>query len=292
MQKEKPIIIVGTGRCGSTIFHRILSEHPNVAWLSALCNKFPDRVSINKSLMKAIDYPVVGNYLKKYAKPGECYDFWEYYCTGFRAPCRDLTIDDLTINKKEKVKSAMNKMLTHKRNHLLIKITGWPRISFLQGIFGDVKIIHIIRDGRAVANSFVNVKWWHGWKGPQNWRMGELSNHYKEEWEKYERSFIALAGIEWKMLMDAWETTKRVLNNCQILELKYEDICLNPFSILKNAIKFCDLEWSAQFKSSVKKKYRIKNANYKWEKDLSPKQKKVLEEVLGSHLRRYGYLIN
>ena len=30
----KPIIIVGTGRCGSTVFHRLLAKHPGVMWLS------------------------------------------------------------------------------------------------------------------------------------------------------------------------------------------------------------------------------------------------------------------
>jgi len=29
---NKPIFIIGTGRCGSTIFHRMMAEHPHVAW--------------------------------------------------------------------------------------------------------------------------------------------------------------------------------------------------------------------------------------------------------------------
>ncbi len=43
IQPNKPIIIVGTGRCGSTIFHRLLAKHPNAMWLSGFCDRFPTR---------------------------------------------------------------------------------------------------------------------------------------------------------------------------------------------------------------------------------------------------------
>jgi hypothetical protein len=291
MRNEKPILIVGTGRCGSTIFHRILSEHPNISWLSALCNKFPNLPSINRNLMKVIDYPIAGRYIKKILKPGECYDFWEHYCQGFSSPFRDLTKEDLTINKKIRVQNAMKKMLTAKRSRLLIKITGWPRITFLLGIFHDAKIIHILRDGRAVANSLMNVKWWHGWLGPPNWRWGELSISQNAEWEKHNKSFLALAAIEWIILLDAWEKAKVASGHDDILEIKYEDLCLNPREIFKRVIEFCNLDWSKKIDVSLQKKiYNLKNANYKWQQDLTAKQQSILEDVMGTDLKKYGYL--
>jgi hypothetical protein len=291
MRNEKPIFIVGTGRCGSSIFHRILSEHPNISWLSILCNKLPNHPSINRNLMKVIDYPIAGRYLKKIIKPGECYDFWEHHCKGFMSPCRDLTKEDLTIKKKISIQNVMTKMLTVKRSRLLIKITGWPRITFLLGIFDDAKIIHIIRDGRAVANSLINVSWWHGWFGPPNWGWGELSILQKGKWEKHNKSFLALAAIEWIILMDAWEKAKETSSHNDILEIKYEDLCLNPLEIFKRVIEFCNLNWSKKIESSIQKKTnKIKNANYKWQQDLTANQKNILEDVMGPHLEKYGYL--
>jgi hypothetical protein len=240
--------------------------------------------------MKAIDYPVIGKYLRKKIQPGECYDFWEYYCTGFKLPCRDLTNEDLTKSKKNKVKKVMAEMLTSKRNHLLIKITGWPRITFLRGIFGDAKIIYILRDGRAVANSLINVDWWWGWQGPQNWRWGELSASQKDEWEKHDKSFLALAAIEWKILMDAWEKAKEITDHKDILEIKYENFCSDPVDVLKSAIEFCYLEWSDKFKRSINNKIKnLKSTNFKWQQDLSEKQRSILDEVIGLHLKKYGY---
>ena len=37
----KPIFIVGTGRCGSTAFHRLLGAHPQLMWLSGFAEEFP-----------------------------------------------------------------------------------------------------------------------------------------------------------------------------------------------------------------------------------------------------------
>jgi hypothetical protein len=288
MKNEKPIIIIGTGRCGSTIFHRILSEHPNVSWLSALCDKYPNKPSVNRTLLKAIDFPIVGKYLRSKINPHECFGFWEHYCKGFGRPFRDLTLEDLTSIKKNRIQNVMAEMLTEKRNRLLIKITGWPRIGFLRGIFLDAKIIHVIRDGRAVANSLLNVDWWLGWWGPQNWRWGELTILQRKEWEKYDKSFIALAAIEWKILMDACEKSKKAVNHNDFLEIKYEDICSSPLDVFKRAVEFCELEWSDKFKSSIQQ-YSVKNANYKWQQSLTAKQCNILEDVLGSHLKKYGY---
>jgi hypothetical protein len=39
----KPIILVGTGRCGSTVFHRLLATHPRLMWLSGFAYQFPSR---------------------------------------------------------------------------------------------------------------------------------------------------------------------------------------------------------------------------------------------------------
>ena len=111
MKVSKPIFIVGIGRSGSTAFHRTFSKHPNVAWLSGLCNRYPNRPSINRLLMKTIDYPIIGSLLQKKQlfNCWECYNFWEYHCKGFSNPCRDLLPEDEPIRTKEKVNSLLLK---------------------------------------------------------------------------------------------------------------------------------------------------------------------------------------
>ena len=41
MNIDRPIIIVGTGRCGSTMLHRVLALHEELGWLPTFNEVFP-----------------------------------------------------------------------------------------------------------------------------------------------------------------------------------------------------------------------------------------------------------
>ncbi|MDY6839799.1 MAG: sulfotransferase [Thermodesulfobacteriota bacterium] len=289
MNIQRPIFIVGAGRSGSTICHKIFSEHPDVAWLSPLCSTFPAHPRLNKFLMAAIDYPIISKHLRKCFTPDECYDFWEFHCKGFREPCRDLSSDDLTNKTRHNLRDVMSQMLTDKRSRLLVKITGWPRIGFLRALFADALFIHILRDGRALANSLINVDFWRGWKGPQHWRWGELTPSHRHEWEKYQKSFIVLAAIQWKILLHAMERAQKHIETDHFIELKYEHFCSKPLDSFRQLTDFCGLNWSPNFEKSIRS-YNIRNTNFKWRKDLTISQQNILNEVLYEHLLKYNYI--
>src|SRR5215210_9480920 len=138
MENNGPIIIVGAGRTGTTVFHRMLSEHPHLAWLpGGISRRYPERLELSRLFMKGLDYPVVGKLLKRRVKPAEAYPFWEHHCKGFSAPYRDLVADDVTNRTRKHIPRTMAKLRTEKRDRLLLKITGWPRIGFLAEIFED-----------------------------------------------------------------------------------------------------------------------------------------------------------
>jgi hypothetical protein len=290
LESKSPIIIVGAGRTGTTVFHRMLSDHPHLAWLPGrLCAKFPERLELSRLFMEGLDYPVVGELLKRGIKPGESYPFWEHHCKGFTAPYRDLVAADVTDKAKKDIPPTTAKLVTKKRNRLLLKITGWPRIGFLSEIFEGARFIHVMRDGRAVANSMINVSFWRGWKGPQDWGWGELSPAQKVEWEEHDQSFVVLAAIQWKILMDAMEKAKNTISSERFLEIKYEDLCADPIDQFQKVTQFCELEWTVGFERQLGK-YHLKNTNDKFKHDFTAKQQSDLEEVLGDYLRKYGYL--
>ena len=234
MAHDAPIIIVGAGRTGSTVFHSMLAKHPTLAWLAGpTCNRFPDAPGLNRLLMDGLDFPLVGRFLTRNVNPAECYPFWEYHCKGFSTPYRDLLAKDATEANKARIPDVMSKLLTDKRDRLLLKITGWPRMGFLSEIFEGAKFIHVMRDGRAVANSMINVGFWRGWRGPAGWTWGELSSSQEEEWDRYGQSFVVLAAIQWKILMDAMERAKGMLDSDRFVEIKYEDLCSDPLETFK-----------------------------------------------------------
>lgn len=290
METKDPIIVVGAGRTGTTVFHRMLSEHPHLAWLPGrICAIFPERLELSRLLMEGLDYPVAGELLRRRLQPGECYPFWEHHCKGFSAPYRDLVAADVTNRTKKHIPRTMAKILTEKRNRLLLKITGWPRIGFLSEVFEDARFIHVMRDGRAVANSMLNVRFWQGWKGTWDWGWGELSPAQKQEWNDHDQSFVVLAAIQWKILMDATEEAKNTISSESFLEIRYEDLCSDPVGQLQKVTQFCELEWSADFQRRLGE-YQLENANDKFKDDLTARQQSELQEVLGDYLRRYGYL--
>lgn len=288
MQIKKPIILFGTGRSGTTIFHQMLSEHPDFTWLSSLCDKYPDKLVLNRLLMTLLDNPLFEKLFRKKIKARECYGFWEFYSKGFGAPCRDLLATDVSVKMKNNIVKAVSDLSTEKRNRPLIKITGWPRIGFLSEVFNDAKFIHLIRDGRAVANSLINVGFWRGWGGPEKWRWGPLSEAHQETWDNHNQSFIVLAAIQWQILMDAAEEAKRYLDKSRIMEVKYEELCSNPLEICRHVANFCEIEWNDCIESRLKK-YNLTNTNNKYKNELSLQQREDLMRVLDNDLERYGY---
>lgn len=285
----KPIIVIGTGRSGSTALHHVLCCHPRVTWLSGLCDRFPRKPQYNRWLMRALDVPVIGPLLKRRLRPSESYPFWQEHARGFARPCRDLLAMDVTNREKRIIRKALGECLGRSRPRLLLKITGWPRIGYLASIFPDAKFIHLVRDGRAVANSMLAVSFWDGWHGPGRWRWDRLSDEQHTAWEGSGRSFVALAGFEWVMMQSAVEKARQPLSDSQFLQIRYEDYCAAPVETMREVVRFAELEWTDGFEREVER-HPAKSTNFKWKEDLTADQQRLLEEVERPYLEKYGYL--
>lgn len=288
MKITKPIIIVGTGRCGSTVFHRLLASHPQLMWLSGFAERYPTKPLWNRRAVTAVGNPLIRGLLGDRIRPGECYSFWDTYAYGFSEPCRDLVRADVTPRVKKQVRAALERMLTARRNRLLIKITGWPRIAFLNEIFEDAKFVHIVRDGRAVASSLLHVNFWRGWHGPHGWRAGLLAPDDQATWEGYDRSFTALAGLEWRIQMRAIHAARQQIDPKLFFEVKYEAFCEQPIDTYRQVLEFAELPWSAELERQVTAA-SIKSTSNRWHDDLTSEQQAVLDELLHDDLLRYGY---
>src|SRR5262249_9765417 len=158
-------------------------------------------------------------------------------------------------------------------------------IDFLLEIFPDAFFIHLVRDGRAVAESLLNVGFWDGWRGPPAWRCGELKPAYQQEWDRSKRSFVILAGIQWKLLLDSVEEAKKKVKPGQFLEMKYEDFAANPRCSLRKTLSFCQLDCSEEFNTRLDT-FSVKDMNYKWRENLTFDQQRILEDSLKEHLAR------
>lgn len=285
---ERPIIIIGTGRCGSTLLQGVLALHPNLAWLSQLTERYPGVPRLNRLAMIALDTPLLSRLAARALEPIEPYAFWDAYCPGFSRPIRDLVASDVLPDRKNKLRAAVAAMLTGRRNRVLLKITGWPRVGYLKELFPDAKFVHVYRDGRAVASSLLRVPWWDGWRGPGSWRWGGLSPAQETAWERHGRSFVALAALEWEILMDAQNQARAMLPTEDLMDVRYEDLCARPTEVIRRVTEFAGLPWAPEFAAAVAR-VTFRNSNNKWGEQLTSGQQRVMTECLGEALTRYGY---
>jgi len=286
----QPIFLVGTGRCGSTAFHRTLGTHPQLMWLSGFAEEFPYRPRWNRWAVTAMGSRTLRRVFGTRIKPGENYGFWHAHAYGFAEPGRDLLASDVTPRVRRQMHAAFEPMLTARRDRLLIKLTGWSRIGFLNEVFPDARFVHIVRDGRAVASSLLHVNaWqWRGWYGPYSWRYGPLSAEDHAAWERSGRSFVALAGLQWKIHTRAIEAARRGLDASRFLEVKYERFCEAPLETCRRVLEFTGLRHSPGFEREVATT-RITDMTHRWRRDLSPEQQALLTGLLREDLLRYGY---
>ncbi|PPR21425.1 MAG: Gluconolactonase, partial [Alphaproteobacteria bacterium MarineAlpha10_Bin3] len=83
---------------------------------------------------------------------------------------------------------------------LALDCAGNICVGTLIEVFPDARFIHVARDGRAVANSMVNVSWWDGTM--DSWWWGDMDAADQAVLESCRHEPAVLAGVIWKTLMD------------------------------------------------------------------------------------------
>jgi len=286
---DRPIVIVGSGRSGSTAFHRTLAAFPGVMSMTPILNWAPGCPQFNQLIVTARSLPLIGPYLWVVSGRAEPYQYWNSLTPAFADPCRDLQAFDLTRRSRTRVRKALAKLPTRNRPRLLIKITGVPRIGLLREVLPNARFIHLVRDPRGVVNSLLHVKWWKGWQGPEALRGVRFSSEHWKLWERYDRSFVALAAIEWNLLMELMERASAGLPEEQFMELRYEDMCADPVSHLKDVIAFCGLRWPRRV-DRILACHPLRSRNDRWRHDLTPVQQEIATELTAPYRARYGYV--
>ncbi len=291
---QPPIFIVGAGRSGSTAFHHAFARHPHVSWVSKILDVMPKGEKLNAALLQGLDSPLIGTALSRgliepgHLKPSEAYAYWERIAPGFSEPFRDLLDTDLTERTRENLVNAVDRLTVPGRPTPLIKITGWPRMGYLLKAFPDARFIHVVRDGRAVVNSIMQIDFWEGWKGTKGWRGLDMTPEQQQRWDASGQSFVTLGAMELSDMFDAMRTAIPHVPAEQFLEIRYEDLCDDPTGIFGDVANFCELEYTNGFNTSIVD-FGFRNTNDKWRRDLTEPQQRQLESELAQHLTYWGY---
>lgn len=209
-------------------------------------------------------------------------------CTfGLFTENRDLTRSDATDRVRKRFRKQVRwQMQLQGKRRFITKYTGVPRTDFVREIFPDARFIHVYRDGRSVANSFLNVDWW-----PQDetgWWYGEMPAEVRERYEASGRSPVVLAGLVWSTLVTAIDQELKAMPENQTLSIRYDELIRDPVATLQRATDFCGLNRSDDFENHVRS-IRVNDRDNKWKHDLTPEQQRLLEGTIEETLRCFNY---
>ncbi len=157
------------------------------------------------------------------------------------------------------------------------------QMKMLADLFPEAKFIHIIRDGRAVALSYMERPEW----GPST--AAEAAHHWRNRVLRGRRAGSELAG--------------------RYLEVKYEDMVSNPEGTTRRMCDFLGLDYHEQmlnfhkksedFISSTKNPDAFRNLAQPiagelrdWQAEIEASDREVFEAIAGDLLAELGYPVD
>ena len=286
--------VLGTGRCGSTLLHEVISRHPDVGFVSNVEDRLPIPAAAgrwNNELYRYVPERFTRKGGLRYA-PSEGYRLLDREVSPMLStPFRDLLAEDVTPWLSARtLRFFEGRARIQAKPLFLHKFTGWPRSGFLHRILPDARFVHVIRDGRAVANSFLQMPWWRGYLGPEGWGWGPLPEEYERIWEDSGRSFAVLAGLEWRILMEAFEAARALVPDGQWMDIRYEDFVAEPRERMGQVLEFLNLRWTPAFESGFRKYRFDPSRNDAYRTDLGIHDVALLDAALCPLLQRYTYV--
>lgn len=269
------LFVVGTGRCGSTLLAEILAAHPEIGWISNL----PRRVANVARILPLTPHPI------------EAYSLLERQVSPMLVdPCRDLTADDAAPWLARRLRRFFEDHAQDgSRPVFMHKFTGWPRARLLAAVFPEAKFVHVFRDGRSVANSNLQVRWWRGYRGVPGWSFGDLSEEERREWEATDYSWPYLAGLEWRRLMTAFEAARAEIGEDRWLDLRYEDLVAEPREETARVLRFTGLAPWDGLDGTLSRLEVSEGRRDAYRDELRSEDIALLESMLAATLKRWGY---
>jgi LPS sulfotransferase NodH len=284
---QRPIFIIGSGRSGTTIFYNLLAGHRSLGWFSSFVQRYENCPWL-ASLSWLYRVPCLvkrGQNERWMPKPIEGHIIWDIFHpveNSLGGP--PLVEQDVVAADVGGMRRYIADILRFSRcSRFLNKNTRNTRRSrYLHAIFPDALFIHIIRDGRAVTNSFLNIDWWPTlsiW-----WADGKTP--IQLEREGVDR--VLTAARMWKSAVTRVFQDKECIPPDQYVEIRYEKLMQDPMAEMKRVLDFCDLPWTSRFQAHIGA-FEIKTMNFKWVDRFTPGQIAAVEKEIGPLMEQLEY---
>ncbi len=277
---DKPIMIVCTGRSGSTVFYRIIARHRDVGWLSTLNQAFPSQtwLSVFSRLYPMRMFDAIREH-RLFPKPFSPYNFWEQFLPGITRHDRPLFPEDVPNESIEPLRQTIAKVLKlQNKKRFLMKVTGWSRMAYFARVFPDMHFIYIKRYPRDVVSSWIQAGWLNVTTAVDgdSWEWGKVPEEYIKVWNDLGRRPFLSAAIKTQLDIDDIRSNIALFPE-RCFELHYEDFVVDPVGQVRKTLEFCELDWYEDFENIIKHT-TIHNFADKWKKFLTEEEGEILAE--------------
>jgi hypothetical protein len=261
---QNPVFIIGCGRSGTTLMVDTLADHPQIANYPDEANElwhpqtFPWRNSKHKSTLPPIevDSAKFTRLSLEYRTPAEV----KHMRAVFGA-FQTIVGRPVFLNK-----SAMVTFM----------------IPFLLEQYPEAKLIHLIRDGRAVALSWAKKVKKIIEEKPEDYEEVDFSIEFNDLLRNCSRS--------WREHIEEVERQKKALNLEKrgiLCEFRYEDFCTTPRDYLEQLASFIGISPEPYRRKDLT---HISSANYKFKMELDEPIFQEMMTLMEPALRAKGYL--
>jgi len=275
-EHSQPFFIVGSGRSGTTLLRLILVGHsqieipPETWFILPLVRELPIHELLTKGqVQRAIDI-ITNDY--RWPDMGMTADALGERAHALPSP---RIVDIINIVYRQHLSLARKPRFGDKTPPYI------EIVPQLRELYPGAKFIHLVRDGRDVAVSYIELKW------------------HEKGYRCYERDF------DWTRSLRFRESYRHTALNEHILDVKYEDLVCDPEPTIRRICNFIGesfephmLEWNDRKERVPVREMKIHGklgqplsagATGRWRGKLSAFECFITESCLERDLRRWGY---
>ena len=189
------------------------------------------------------------------------------------------------------MRELVEKLLRYQRKaRFATKITGPARIAYLSSIFPDARFVHVVRDGRAVVRSLLDVHFWGGtWREREVAWSGGLSDAELDSWREVGEAPLALAALQWRAIIRSARQEASTVAPNRYAELRYEDFVADRGRALDEVTAFCGLPASSEAHELLAERVDPRDMNFRWREAFEPAEIELQESLIGLELESLDY---
>jgi omega-hydroxy-beta-dihydromenaquinone-9 sulfotransferase len=291
---ERVAFLLGAGRSGTTLLYKLLALHPHIAYISNYENRltwFPDGLAarvaaphlegkLNAWFNHGNAYFVRRPWLKKvFPTPHEGESV--YAACGIRLfPRRDELPEAAAA---ERLRARFEHIRRRARAEVFLskRTANNRRVRQLEAIFPQARYVHLLRDGREVAQSLSSVEWWDT---HTVWWDGRTPVEIEQSGEPR----LAVCARNWVRELEELREQLAPVPAERVLTLRFEELLEDPLLQLERVVRFLGVAFTTEYRMAIET-LSLRPVRAKWDTAWDTCQLDCVLRETRPLLRQLGY---